>query len=98
MPKREVIEGNHLGKVVRALRRASGEKAKDFAQRAGIKPNYLSLIENDRVIPSWDTLQKIADATDFPVWKIMASAELFGDDVPPEVRESATALGLISPE
>ena len=56
----------HIGNVIKVMRTAAGMKQKDLALRAGIKPNYLSLVEAGKREPSLKILREIAKALDVP--------------------------------
>ncbi|HEV3056838.1 MAG TPA: short-chain fatty acyl-CoA regulator family protein [Vicinamibacterales bacterium] len=102
-----MAEAVKLGSKVRALRRKHRMTQAELAQRLGISPSYLNLIEHNRRGLSADLLVKTAEILriDFqtlsPEHDARATAallELFGDAlfdgvdvVTPDVRECATA-------
>lgn len=51
-----------LGTKLRNLRRERELSQRDLAQRAGLSPNAISLIERDAISPSVATLQRLAGA------------------------------------
>jgi len=51
-----------FGRRVRALREKHSLTQEEFAERAGISVDFLSLIERGRNSPSFENLQGIADA------------------------------------
>lgn len=69
-----------IGHVVKILRTASGLRQKDLAERVGIKPHYLSLVESGKREPSLNVVRLIAKALNVPVsylfWEL--------DDTPKE--------------
>ena len=56
-----------IGYVIKVLRTASSLKQKDLARRAGIKSNYLSLVEAGKREPSLSVLRAVAKALGIPV-------------------------------
>lgn len=50
-----------IGEVLRLFRTIEGEKAHNFAQKLGISPSYLSLIESGKRQPSIELINKYAD-------------------------------------
>jgi transcriptional regulator with XRE-family HTH domain len=57
----------NIGHVIKILRTAAGIKQKALAGKAGIKPNYLSMIESGKREPSLNLLRSIAKALNVPV-------------------------------
>lgn len=60
------------------LRTQSGFSFQDLAERTGLKPTYLSEIENGNTIPAYPTLETLAEGLDVPLY------QLFYDEHPPE--------------
>ena len=60
------IERN-IGHVIKIMRIAAGIKQKDLALRAGIKANYLSLVEAGKREPSLNVLREIARVLNVPM-------------------------------
>jgi transcriptional regulator with XRE-family HTH domain len=58
---------NTLGRTIKVLRAASGISQKDLAERAGIKPNYLSLVESGKREPSLSVLRTISQVLRVPM-------------------------------
>lgn len=58
---------NTIGRTIRVLRAASGISQKDLAERAGIKPNYLSLVESGKREPSVSVLRTISQELHVPM-------------------------------
>lgn len=58
--------GAPLGSTIRKIRRSKGIKGYELAEAAGLDPAYVSLIENERVLPVWDALRRIAIVLDLP--------------------------------
>ena len=64
-----------IGHVIRVLRTAANLKQKDLARQAGIKSNYLSLVEAGKREPSVNVLRAIAKALNVPVSMLFWEAE-----------------------
>ena len=58
---------NTIGRTIKVLRAASGVSQKDLAERAGIKPNYLSLVESGKREPSLSVLRSISQELHVPM-------------------------------
>lgn len=52
----------NIGKLVKSWRAANRMTLKDLAEKSGLSVSYLSDIENERTLPSLDTLHAIARA------------------------------------
>ena len=65
--------GARLGARLRAQREALGYTQAKLAERAGVSPNYIGVLERGLKLPTLDTLVLIAKALD------MSPAELLGD-------------------
>ena len=76
----EIQKNKKLGHVVKILRTASGLRQKDLAERVGVKPHYLSLVESGKREPSLNVVRLLAKALNVPVsylfWEL--------DDTPKE--------------
>ena len=55
-----------LGNAIRVLRTQKRLSQKELADRAGITPSFLSLVESDRRSPSLKVIDRIAAAMDVP--------------------------------
>lgn len=64
-----------LGTTLKHLRIASHIKQKAMAERLGISPAYLSMIENDQREPSIEIIEKYAEILDVPVTLLTLHAE-----------------------
>ncbi|MGI8643985.1 MAG: helix-turn-helix domain-containing protein [Thermomicrobiales bacterium] len=51
-----------IGPVIKALRQDQQLSLQSVAERAGISPSHLSRIERGLTVPSYDVLDRIADA------------------------------------
>jgi DNA-binding XRE family transcriptional regulator len=58
---------DHIGSVVRSVRRVRRETQADVARRAGMHPYSLRRIEAGRTNPRAGTIQALADALEVPV-------------------------------
>lgn len=58
---------NTIGRTIKVLRAASGISQKDLAERAGIRPNYLSLVESGKREPSLGVLRTISQELHVPM-------------------------------
>lgn len=69
-----------VGRRLRALRRARGERLADTAARASMSPQYLSELERGRKDPSSEILAAAAGALGVPLREIvrLAHADLIG--------------------
>ena len=61
--------------MIRVLRTAANLKQKDLARQAGIKANYLSLVEAGKREPSVTVLRAIAKALNVPIRMLFWEAE-----------------------
>lgn len=56
-----------FGKTLKLIRVLKGLKQKELAEKLGVSPNYLSLIENDRREPSLSFIKALSKGLDVPV-------------------------------
>jgi len=61
----------NIGNNIKELRKAKGYKQKDLAEKIQIATNSLSRYETGEREPSIETLEKIADALEVPVSKLI---------------------------
>jgi len=85
---------SRLGSAIKARRKACRIKAKDMAADIGVTAVYYSLIENNRVIPSWGVLERIADCLRWDLWCVVLSARLLERRVPKKLKQAASMFGL----
>lgn len=62
-------------------------RQKDLAEKVGIQPHYLSLVEAGKREPSITVLRKIASVLDVPVSLLFWEAEQQTEAIPPEYQE-----------
>ncbi|NMO88916.1 helix-turn-helix domain-containing protein [Actinomycetospora sp. TBRC 11914] len=77
-PADEPLWREALGRGLRDLRHARGDRLADTAERAGMSPQYLSELERGRKDPSSEMLAAVAGALGVPVRDVVrrAHAEL----------------------
>ena len=63
---------------LRQLRTQNGFSFHDLANRTGLRPTYLSQIEDGAEIPAYPTLEILAEGLEVPLY------QLFYDEHPPE--------------
>lgn len=61
-----------LGDNIKKIMKVKGVSAKGLAEKLEITPTYLSYIMNDKRKPSFDMLQKIADALEITIHLLLA--------------------------
>lgn len=83
--------GETLGDRVRGARVAAGWSLRDLAKQVGKTPSYLSDIENDRRVPSEDTLQGLSQILGLDFDELMAAAGRFGEETDRYLRRQPTA-------
>ncbi|HHW15687.1 MAG TPA: helix-turn-helix domain-containing protein [Firmicutes bacterium] len=79
-----------IGSRVAQVRTAQRLTLAELAQKSGVSPSMLSQLENDRVVPSLETLEKVADALHVSVCYFLMDQEEVQDllsTLSPEVRE-----------
>ena len=64
-----------VGPTVKALRQAQGTSLNVLAEQAGISPSHLSRIERGLTVPSYDVLDRIADALGSDLGALRADEE-----------------------
>lgn len=65
----------NIGAAIASIRKEKGIKAYEVAEAVGITYPYLSMIENNRRVPTLGTLEGIAKALKVPVSIIVKKAE-----------------------
>lgn len=80
-----------LGDRVRSARVAAGWSLRELAKRLHKTPSYLSDIENDRRVPSEETLRDLATILGLDFDELMAAAGRFGEEADRYMREHPTA-------
>lgn len=80
-----------LGDRVRSARVGAGWSLRDLAKRLHKTASYLSDIENDRRVPSEETLRDLASMLRLDFDELMAAAGRFGEEADRYLREHPTA-------
>ncbi|WP_308286298.1 helix-turn-helix domain-containing protein [Actinomycetospora endophytica] len=73
-PDTEPLWREAVGRGLRDLRRARGDRLADTAARAGMSPQYLSELERGRKDPSSEMLAAVAGALGVPVREVVRRA------------------------
>ena len=72
MQEKNTVNGYYIGQRIKKYRKSKGLKLREFAKLIGIAQGTLSDIENNKYIPSGDTLSKIVRETDInPSWLLI---------------------------
>src|SRR5689334_14969500 len=79
-------EGRGLGARIRATRKAAGLTQAELAEAVGVEPESINRIENAKLNPSRDTLQKVAKVLGVKL------SNLVDDDASAPVRVPKPAL------
>ncbi len=69
------FQGTMIGKTLKIIRRFHNVKQKEFAQKTGLSPSYVSEIENGIKEPTLEVIQKYSDIFDIPVSSILFFSE-----------------------
>ena len=64
----------NYGKAIKVARAARGLAQKELAQRAGVDPSFLSLMERGERAPSLATVEAVSSALGMPVYLLMLLA------------------------
>ncbi len=68
-----------IGDRIRALREAKKLSQGDIEKRSGLKRSYISRVENGHTVPSVETLEKLAQALDLPLYQLFYDGEELPD-------------------
>lgn len=60
---------------------SKGMKSVELATRLGVTKQTISNMLNGRVMPSLETISKIADILEVPMWQIFADPDEIGDNL-----------------
>lgn len=69
------MAADHVGEVLREMRKACGKSQDDVASEAGLSRNGLHLIETKQSDPSLRNVEKIARSTDSSLMIVIANAD-----------------------
>lgn len=64
-----------IAAVLKALRLYAGLSLSQFGELIGMSKQRVSALERGDFQPTLPTLQRISEAMDYPVWKIIRKAE-----------------------
>ena len=73
-PEPPLVARPYFGRTIRGLRRARGLTLVQLSERSGLSVPFLSQVENDRAMPSAQSLAAIADCLDASVCDIESAA------------------------
>ncbi len=65
----------HMGERIRKERLKYGLSLSDMASKIGVSPSFLSLLENDKAVPSLKVLDKISSFFSVPLAELLAEEE-----------------------
>lgn len=84
--------GRRIGERVRARRRAASISQAALAERVGVSPNYVGLVERGAKVPTIETLFRFAKALD------VKGPDLLGDGSGDEWTNDVVAVALTIPK
>jgi transcriptional regulator with XRE-family HTH domain len=92
--KRCALFKRNLGKILRAQRqgREGLTRLRQLAEKSGMSLGYLSEVELGKNAASIETLLKIADTFQRPLWQLIREAELLTPDVAPSAAGGESEL------
>jgi transcriptional regulator with XRE-family HTH domain len=64
-----------IGNRIRALREARNLSQGDIQERTGLLRCYISRVENGHTVPSIETLEKLAQAFETPLYQVLYDGE-----------------------
>jgi transcriptional regulator with XRE-family HTH domain len=64
-----------IGGRLRAFREAKKLSQDDIRERSGLRPSYISRVENGHTVPSVETLEKWARALEVPLYQLFYKRE-----------------------
>lgn len=65
-----------LGKAIKSIRIAKNISQREVTTEGDFHPSYISQVENDRRFPGWDTLTRICQVLQEPMWKVLLLASV----------------------
>ncbi len=77
-----------FGNLLRHLRRKEGIGIKKLAPRLNVNYTYLSKLENNKVIPSKDVIERIAHYFRYDLDELLISADKIPEDIRRILREN----------
>ena len=83
-----------FGSTIRRKREALGLTLEEFAERAGLSPNYVGTVENGRRDPSLSTILALAKGLRAPAGELLGGLK----DLKPEALEAARLFETLPPD
>ena len=77
-----------IGRTLKRFRSEQQLSQKELAERAGLTPSFLSLVENDKRTPSLVVISRLADALSLPEEILLWDAV----EIPPDLSEKDRRL------
>lgn len=84
-----------IGKSIKRFRSQRGLRQQELAEAAQLTPSFLSLVENDRRVPSLVVLRRIAKALDVPEEVLLWDSVAIPDGLSETDRQLCEAAKLI---
>ncbi|MGH2561013.1 MAG: helix-turn-helix domain-containing protein, partial [Thermomicrobiales bacterium] len=82
-----------IGPTIKALRLERGLSLNDLAEQAGISPSHLSRMERGLTVPSYDVLDRVADALGSDL-RALRQEEEVARAVDAELHDILTRMGI----
>lgn len=76
-----------FGEILRLLRGRRGLSIKELAPELGVDYSYISKLENDKCLPSAETVRRIGGFFDYDQDELMVLAEKIPEDITDIIRE-----------
>lgn len=83
-----------VGERIRQLREEKEMSQGDVEKRTGLLRCYISRVENGHTVPAIETLEKIAQAYEVPLWQLLAEP----GTVPPKNFLHSTPVTALKPD
>jgi transcriptional regulator with XRE-family HTH domain len=64
-----------IGERLKALRRQKKQSQGDIEKRSGFMRSYISRVENGHIVPSVNTLEKLARALEVPIYRLFTDQD-----------------------
>jgi transcriptional regulator with XRE-family HTH domain len=71
-----------IGQRIRELREQHGLSQRDIERQTGIRRTYISKVEQEHVIPSLETIEKLASALRVPLYELLREPTSSGQTAP----------------
>ncbi len=77
----------YLGDRLRQIRQSKGLSQADIEKRTGLRRCYISRLENDHTVPALQTLEKVSQALQIPIYQVFYKLEEpFENFFPPDAK------------